>query len=109
MKIGLLGNPNVGKSLIFHQLTGLGVEVSNYPGSTVNLQHGTTCFGKTKLEIIDLPGTYSLDGDSEEEKIVRSFVTRGEADVLVAILDAVHLEGTCTSFFRQRNSAARCS
>ncbi|NTU99818.1 MAG: ferrous iron transporter B, partial [Methanoregulaceae archaeon] len=92
MRIGLIGNPNVGKSLIFHQLTGLGVEVSNYPGSTVNLQHGTTCFGKMKLEIIDLPGTYSLDGDSEEEKIVRSFVTRGEADVLVAVLDAVHLE-----------------
>jgi ferrous iron transport protein B len=92
MKIGLIGNPNVGKSLIFHQLTGLGVEISNYPGSTVSLQHGTTCFGKAKLEIVDLPGTYSLEGDSEEEKIVRSFVTRGEADVLIAVLDAVHLE-----------------
>jgi ferrous iron transport protein B len=92
MRIGLLGNPNVGKSLIFHQLTGLGVVVSNYPGTTVSLQHGTTCFGSTKIEIIDLPGTYSLDGSSEEEEIARSFVMRGEADVLVAVLDASHLE-----------------
>jgi ferrous iron transport protein B len=92
MKIGLLGNPNVGKSLIFHQLTGLGVEVSNYPGTTVNLQHGTTCFGNTLIEIVDLPGIYSLDGGSEEEEIARTFVMKGEADVLVAVLDAVHLE-----------------
>ena len=44
MKIALIGNPNVGKSLIFNQLTGLGVEVSNYPGTTVALQRGNTCF-----------------------------------------------------------------
>jgi ferrous iron transport protein B len=92
MKIGLLGNPNVGKSLIFHQLTGLGVEVSNYPGTTVNLQHGNTCFRNTMIEIIDLPGIYSIDGNSKEEEIVRSFVQQGEADVLVAIVDATHLE-----------------
>jgi ferrous iron transport protein B len=92
MKIGLLGNPNVGKSLIFHQLTGLGVEVSNYPGTTVNLQHGNTCFRNTMIEIIDLPGIYSIDGNSKEEEIARSFVQQGEADVLVAIVDATHLE-----------------
>jgi len=44
MKVGLIGNPNVGKSVIFHQLTGVGVEVSNYPGTTINRQAGTTCF-----------------------------------------------------------------
>ena len=42
MKVGLIGNPNVGKSVIFHQLTGVGVEVSNYPGTTINRQAGTT-------------------------------------------------------------------
>ncbi len=92
MKIGLIGNPNVGKSLIFHQLTGLGVEVSNYPGTTIDLQCGTTCFHKEMIEVIDLPGIYSLEGDSEEERIVRSFVDSGEADVIVAVLDAGRLE-----------------
>ncbi|NYT07043.1 MAG: ferrous iron transport protein B [Methanomicrobiales archaeon] len=92
MKIGLIGNPNVGKSLIFQQLTGLGVEVSNYPGTTIDLQCGNTCFQKEMIEVTDLPGIYSLDGDSEEEKIVRSFVGSGKADVIVAVLDAGRLE-----------------
>ncbi|MDD1706228.1 MAG: ferrous iron transport protein B [Methanoregulaceae archaeon] len=92
MKVGLVGNPNVGKSLIFHQLTGLGVEVSNYPGTTIDLQTGTTCFHKEMIDVIDLPGIYSLEGDSEEERIVRSFVASGEADVIVAVLDAGRLE-----------------
>lgn len=92
MKVGLIGNPNVGKSVIFHQLTGVGVEVSNYPGTTINRQYGTTCFQKAIIEFIDLPGTYSLEGDSEEEKIVRSFVESDEADVIVAVLDAGRLE-----------------
>jgi ferrous iron transport protein B len=92
MKIGLIGNPNVGKSLIFHQLTGLGVEVSNYPGTTIDLQFGTTCFQKEMVEITDLPGIYSLDGESEEERIVRSFVDSGGADVIVVVLDAGRLE-----------------
>jgi ferrous iron transport protein B len=92
MKVGLVGNPNVGKSLIFHQLTGLGVEVSNYPGTTIDLQSGTTCFQKAMIDVIDLPGIYSLEGDSEEEKIVRSFVDSGKADVIVAVLDAGRLE-----------------
>ena len=92
MKIGLIGNPNVGKSLIFHQLTGLGVEISNYPGTTIDLQHGNTCIGHERIEIIDLPGIYSLDGESEEEETVRSFVLAKTADVLVIVLDASHLE-----------------
>jgi len=92
MKVGLIGNPNVGKSVIFHQLTGVGVEVSNYPGTTINRQAGTTCFQRAIIEFIDLPGTYSLEGDSEEEKIVRSFIDSDEAEVIVAVLDAGRLE-----------------
>ena len=92
MKIGLVGNPNVGKSLIFNQLTGLGVEVSNYPGTTIDIQSGNTCFQKEIVEIVDLPGIYSLDGDSGEEKTVRSFVLSSQAEALVAVLDASHLE-----------------
>jgi ferrous iron transport protein B len=92
MKIGLIGNPNVGKSLIFNQLTGLGVEVSNYPGTTVGLETGHVCYQREKFEICDLPGIYSLDGDSDEEKLVNGMLERHELDLVIAILDAVHLE-----------------
>ncbi|MFA4849783.1 MAG: ferrous iron transport protein B [Methanoregula sp.] len=92
MKIALLGNPGVGKSLIFNQLTGLGVEVNRYPGSSVALESGNVCYKQEKTEIVDLPGIYSLDGNSEEETLVRTFLTSGGADVIVAVLDATKLE-----------------
>jgi ferrous iron transport protein B len=92
MKLGLIGNPNVGKSLIFNQLTGLGVEVSNYPGTTLCLEKGNVCFQREKFELCDLPGIYTLNGDSEEEKLVRRIFERNELDVVIAVLDAVHLE-----------------
>ena len=92
MKIALLGNPGVGKSLIFNQLTGLGIEVNRYPGSSVCLECGNVCYKKEKIEIVDLPGIYSLDGSSEEEILVRKFLEQGGADVIVAVLDATKLE-----------------
>jgi ferrous iron transport protein B len=92
MKIALLGNPGAGKSLIFNQLTGLGVEVNRYPGSSVCLECGNVCYKKEKIEIVDLPGIYSLDGSSEEEILVRKFLESGAADIIVAVLDATKLE-----------------
>jgi ferrous iron transport protein B len=92
MKIALLGNPGAGKSLIFNQLTGLGIEVNRYPGSSVCLECGNVCYKKEKIEIVDLPGIYSLDGSSEEEILVRKFLEQGGADVVVAVLDATKLE-----------------
>jgi ferrous iron transport protein B len=92
MKFALVGNPNVGKSLIFQQLTGLGVEVSNYPGTTVDLLRGNVCYEREIMEIVDLPGVYSLDGDSDEEQMVRSFILSDQGDVYIAVLDASHLE-----------------
>jgi ferrous iron transport protein B len=92
MKIALLGNPGAGKSLIFNQLTGLGIEVNRYPGSSVCLECGNVCYKKEKIEIIDLPGIYSLDGSSEEEILVRKFLEEAKADIIVAVLDATKLE-----------------
>jgi ferrous iron transport protein B len=92
MKIALLGNPGAGKSLIFNQLTGLGIEVNRYPGSSVCLECGNVCYKKEKIEIIDLPGIYSLDGSSEEEVLVRKFLEEAKADIIVAVLDATKLE-----------------
>ena len=92
MKIGLIGNPNVGKSLIFTQLTGIGVEISNYPGTTVDLFSGTICYDRRIIEIVDLPGIYSLDGTGSEEALVRETVLTGKFDLYAIVLDATHLE-----------------
>jgi len=92
MKIGLIGNPNVGKSLIFSQLTGVGVEISNYPGTTVDLCTGTICHNRTPIEVVDLPGIYSLDGSGSEEVLVRETVVSRVFDVYAIVLDATHLE-----------------
>lgn len=92
MKCALIGNPSVGKSLIFNQLTGLGVEVSNYPGTTVELMQGTLCYHQSSIEVIDLPGIYSLDGDSAEEELVRTYLMTETPEVIVAVLDATRLE-----------------
>jgi ferrous iron transport protein B len=92
MKCALIGNPNVGKSLIFSQLTGLGVEVSNYPGTTVEMESGGLCYRGEIIEIIDLPGTYSLEGSSDEERTVREILQGGSVDVGIVIMDAWHLE-----------------
>ena len=92
MKIALIGNPGAGKSLIFNQLTGLGVEVNKYPGSAIGLECGNVCYKNEKVELVDLPGIYSLDGDSEEEVLVRRFLEKGGADSLIAVVDATKLE-----------------
>lgn len=92
MKTALIGNPGVGKSLIFNQLTGLGVEVSNYPGTTVELQRGNTCYRREIVELVDLPGVYSLDGTSDEELLVQRFLGQQGADALIAVLNVTRLE-----------------
>lgn len=92
MKIGLIGNPNVGKSLIFSHLTGIGVEISNYPGTTVDVRSGTSCINRQAAQITDLPGIYSLDGDADEERLVRELVLSKAFDVYVLVLDATHME-----------------
>jgi ferrous iron transport protein B len=92
MRIALIGNPNVGKSLIFTQLTGVGVEISNYPGTTIAMKSGATCVQRDIHELADLPGIYTLDGTSEEEVLVRQEIVRGGVDAAIVVMDATHLE-----------------
>jgi len=92
MRIALIGNPNVGKSLIFTQLTGVGVEISNYPGTTVEMKSGATCVQRGIHELTDLPGIYTLDGTAEEEVLVRQEIARGGVDAAIVVMDATHLE-----------------
>jgi ferrous iron transport protein B len=90
MKILLVGNPNVGKSVLFSHLTGLSVIVSNYPGTTVGYDRGTMKLGEATAEIIDVPGIYSLDPTSEAEEVAVRMLDAG--DVIINVVDANNLE-----------------
>ena len=92
LKLALIGNLNVGKSLIFNSLTGIGVEISNFPGTTVGMYTGSLVHRDKHYEIIDFPGVYSLDGVNEEETEVRKFLLEKKADRLIAVLDSTRLE-----------------
>lgn len=94
--IGVVGNPNCGKTTLFNALTGAKQHVGNWPGVTVERKVGQFRFEETDFELIDLPGTYSLDVTDREvsldEQIARDYVYAREADLIVNILDASNLE-----------------
>lgn len=93
-KIYLIGNPNVGKSVVFSRLTGVNVISSNYPGTTVEISKGYMRLGDEKIEVVDLPGTYSLEPTSNAETVAVSLLKehpKGEV-VVINILDATNLE-----------------
>ena len=89
-KIVLMGNPNVGKSVVFSRLTGANVIASNYPGTTVDFSKGKMRLGKERVDIIDAPGTYSLQPTNKAEEV--SVRILKEADVVINVLDATNFE-----------------
>ncbi|EIN8284962.1 ferrous iron transport protein B [Campylobacter coli] len=90
--IALAGQPNVGKSLLINMLCKANMKVGNFSGVTVEKAVAKTRYKDYELEFIDLPGTYSLDGYSEEEKIARQFLESKNYDIIVNVLDATNLE-----------------
>lgn len=92
IKVALAGQPNVGKSTVFNLLTGLSQHVGNWPGKTVEQKIGTYKHNGTSVEIIDLPGTYSLTANSLEERITRDFIIKEQPDLVVVIANAAALE-----------------
>lgn len=90
-KILLMGNPNVGKSVFFSQLTGLQVVSSNYAGTTVTYTEGTMELGGKQYTLIDVPGTYSLEAVSEAEAVAVRFMESNPLAVL-CVLDSTNLE-----------------
>lgn len=88
MTIALAGNPNCGKTTIFNALTGANQHVGNYSGVTVEKRNGSYFDGGYEVEVIDLPGTYSLHSHSPEERVAQDELLSGKIDVLVAIVDS---------------------
>lgn len=91
MKILLVGNPNVGKSVIFSRLTGMDVISSNYPGTTVDYAHGHLKKEGKLHDVIDVPGMYSLNPGNKTEEVALKMI-RDDGDVLINVLDATNLE-----------------
>lgn len=90
--VALAGNPNTGKSSIFNMLTGARQHVGNWPGKTVERVDGQFTFDGDEFDLVDLPGTYSLNASSPEEIIARDFLVGGEPDGAIVVVDAANLE-----------------
>jgi ferrous iron transport protein B len=90
MKILLMGNPNVGKSVLFSRLTGTRTIASNYPGTTVGFTKGSMRLGQEQIEIIDVPGTYTLEPTSKAEEVAVKMLNEG--DLIIDVVDATNLE-----------------
>ncbi len=92
LTIALAGNANVGKSVIFNQLTGLHQHVGNWPGKTVERAEGTLNYEGQEIDVIDLPGIYSLSTYSIEEIVSREYIAVDQPDVIINVVDASTLE-----------------
>jgi len=90
MRILLVGNPNVGKSALFSRLTGIHIIASNYPGTTVQFTKGHLKLGEEQAEIIDVPGTYTLEPTSKAEEVAVEMLKDG--DLVIDVVDATNLE-----------------
>jgi ferrous iron transport protein B len=90
--IAVAGNPNVGKSTVFNNLTGLKQHTGNWPGKTVTNAQGYCRYRDTTYVLVDIPGTYSLMAHSAEEEVARNFICFGEPDAVIVVCDATCLE-----------------
>ena len=89
-KILLMGNPNIGKSVVFSRLTGVHVIASNYPGTTVEFTEGSITINGKKAKLIDVPGTYTLEPTCDAERIATEMIKEG--DLIINVIDSTHLE-----------------
>lgn len=91
-RIALVGSPNVGKSVIFNQLTGAYATVSNYPGTTVEIARGRVKLGGVEYEVVDTPGIYSLLPITGEEQVTRNLLLQEGLSAVLQVADAKDLE-----------------
>jgi ferrous iron transport protein B len=104
LEIALAGNPNVGKSVVFSKLTGVGVVSANYPGTTVEYSQGKAKFMGMTVTVVDLPGTYSLAGNTNEERVATKLLYERRPDTIIAVLDATRLERNLVFLFEMIES-----
>src|SRR5690606_26108431 len=90
--IALAGNPNTGKSTLFNYLTGLNQHTGNWPGKTVTNSQGSFKYKDKDYLLVDLPGTYSILANSQEEEVARDFICFGNPKLTIVIADATCLE-----------------
>lgn len=94
--VGVVGNPNCGKTTLFNALTGAKQHVGNWPGVTVEKKTGEYAFAGKLIELVDLPGTYSLEAADDQvsldEKVARDYVASKQADLIINIIDASNIE-----------------
>ncbi len=91
ISVALTGNPNTGKSTIFNELTGARQKIGNWPGVTVDKKVGVIEYKDRKISVVDLPGTYSINARSQEEKIVSDYFNENKPDIVVNIIDASNI------------------
>ncbi len=91
-KVGIVGSPNVGKSVVFNSLTGAYVTVSNYPGTTVNVSRGKAKIEGEEFEIVDTPGMYSLLPITEEERVARLLLLEEKPEAVLHVVDTKNLD-----------------
>lgn len=92
LQAALAGNPNTGKSTIFNALTGGNQHVGNWPGKTVMQKIGHFTYRDMVVQVVDLPGTYSLSAYSPDEEVARDYIVRTRPDIVVNVVDATNLE-----------------
>jgi len=98
--LALAGNPNVGKSTVFNNLTGLNQHTGNWTGKTVGAAYGKHRHNNVEYTLVDLPGTYSILANSAEEELARDYIAFGGADGVVVVADATCLERNLNLLFQ---------
>ena len=102
-RIALLGMPNTGKSTLFNRITGASARVGNWPGITVDLMSAKVLMGGHIVELIDLPGLYDLHGFSDDEQVVRHFLSNNEVDLLMIVLNSSQIDRQLSLALQIRN------
>jgi ferrous iron transport protein B len=106
LRVSLAGNPNSGKTSLFNALTGARQHVANYPGVTVERRSGRFSLGELSVELVDLPGTYSLTSYSLEERIAQEHLLEGKDDVVVVVVDSTTLRRSLPLLFQVLQTGA---